>query len=354
MVEINIETSVPGVVALFGEWGAILGEPSVAVCIDQRLTISAQLAEFDFFIVDGYKMDRKKHKYFDLALAKHWQGEPLEFRTSSQLPVVSGLGTYSTLAVAVAGLLMNLSKNIDKNPTLKKKKFSRRHLSRKVFKLEKTIEDHASPLRCSAVINGGAIFINNNPKGSVWDIPGAELTWYVHKLSRLEEITLVIGYPKQQKPYTREQPKPLFSSPIKAKALRSASGINYSPAYEPLFLKLRRFVSHSGFAKDNIMEMGKITRAGIEALSAGDLIKVGELMAQQQNILTMLGACPEALKPLVNAGKQDSYGVTLTGTIGDAIVALSDEPEKVVRNIKSVGGEAVIAKVTQRGFEVSK
>ena len=111
-------------------------------------------------------------------------------------------------------------------------------------------------------------------------------------------------------------------------------------------------MKRSGFAKDNIKDLGKLTRAGTEALIAGDLPKLGKIMDQQQNILTILGVYPKELKPLVEAAKKDSYGVTLTGTNGDAIIAISETPEIVASNIKKAGGEAIITKIGNHGLEI--
>ena len=115
MVELIGETKVPGAVALFGEYGSIFGEPSLAFALDQKLILKAQHTDLDFFIVDGYKLDTQKHRYFETALKQLWTGAMLEFNTLSQLPLVSGLSTNSALAVALSGLLINLKNVIQKD-----------------------------------------------------------------------------------------------------------------------------------------------------------------------------------------------------------------------------------------------
>ena len=48
------ETSVPGVVALLGEYGLGYGEPALALAIDHRVSVKANETDFDFYIVDDY------------------------------------------------------------------------------------------------------------------------------------------------------------------------------------------------------------------------------------------------------------------------------------------------------------
>ena len=117
MAEFNKAASVPGVVQLFGGYSTIIGEPAIAIAIDLRVNLKVEPAEFDFFIVDGYKLDAHKHKYFSKAAQMLWHGKALEFNTSSQLPMVTGFGTQNALVVALAALLMNKNE-IKKNNLL--------------------------------------------------------------------------------------------------------------------------------------------------------------------------------------------------------------------------------------------
>ena len=78
--------------------------------------------------------------------------------------------------------------------------------------------------------------------------------------------------------------------------------------------------------------------------------RLGSLMSKQQNLVTILGIYPPALKKLAEAAEDHSYGVALAGANGDVIVALSSKPELVADNIEKAGGVAVITKVTKHGL----
>ncbi len=356
MDELIKEISVPGVVTLFGEYGSPFGEPAIAVPIDLSLNLKVKNAEYDFFVVDGYKLDRKRHIYFDTALHKLWKGTPLEFITQSQMPMVSGFGTDSALIVALTKVLLGLSVDVDKdikNSKGKKKSQPLAHISRKAFTIEKAINTMISPLNISTIILGRPLLMDNYIQNSFWKITIGDKRWCAHKVTGLEGVSLVIGYPKQQKTYSAANLRPLYDSPPKPSSARkskqrtskSTSHYVYPSSDEPILTKLQRFTSRSGFAKDNIKEMGRNALAAVEAIKSRDLPKIGELMSKQQNSLKILGILPDELKSIFEAAKKNSYGVSLTGRYGDSVVAITKDPKKVVKNITDAGFEAVITKV---------
>lgn len=367
MVELLGETKVPGAVALFGEYGSIFGEPALAFALDLKLILKAKHTDLDFFIVDGYKLDSQKHVYFEIALKQLWTGGVLEFKTMSQIPIITGLGTNSALAVALSGLLINLKKVIAKKKKRKSINESDRiisqyktikQISNSAFQIENAINAPVSPLQTTTSAIGGAVLLDSEKKESIFSISCQDQKWYAHKLNNLENISFVIGYPKNRLTNLQENPRPLFDSPPKPKSVKRTklhtlrTTLRQSGTQESILNKLTRFVSRSNFAMDNIKEMGKITREACTRLIQGDIEKVGKLLAEQYNLLTILGVCPDELKPFVEATKDDSYGVTITGVNGDTILAISDAPQKVVENIKKLGGEGFIGNILNRGFEV--
>jgi mevalonate kinase len=350
------ETSVPGVVALLGEYGLGYGEPALAVAIDRRVSIKAQSTDFDFFIVDDYKMDPGKHRILHTAVNRYWKEGPLEFNTSSELPVVSGLGTESALSVAVVGLLSELSKQPGKDkkqlPNHGSTKRQLENSAVQAFEMEKSLDDLSTPLRTTGAAFGGAIYIDTESKGAICSIPNKSPnlprkskksgTWNVHNLSCNDDLALVIGYPKQKMDFSKAQANPLFSKPVK----KSATMANQ----ENISKKLHRLISRSGLAKDNLKDIGNLTRAGRQALMDGNYTGLGELMDKEQNLITMLGLCPQELRPIIAMAREKSVGVRLTGSVGDTLLAISQDPDGVVNDIKSAGFDAIKVNITHEGF----
>jgi hypothetical protein len=73
-------------------------------------------------------------------------------------------------------------------------------------------------------------------------------------------------------------------------------------------------------------------------------------MNEQQNLITILGVFPPVMKELAKVAEQNSLGVTLIGTKGDAIAALTKKPELVANSIKRAGAEAVITGISKQGL----
>jgi mevalonate kinase len=356
MAELSGAVSAPGVLHLFGEYSTLFGEPAVAIAIDLRLTLTVEPAEFEFSIVDGYKLDPRKHKYFDIALQEFWEGPPLEFSTSSQIPMLSGLGTSSALTVAITGLLLELNRSNEKKPKLKKKQSKTIQLAKRAYKLEKKINPPVSPLGTSTAIAGGAVLLFDIPAGALWSIPEKNRTSYIHKLEALEGVSIVIGHLKDKSTanYSALHPRALFDSPTapaqSKSTLISDAAVALGGGAESIQKKLQRLTSKSGFIKDIIRELGKVTRSGVQALTSGDPGKIGTLLNKQQNLVTMLGVYPSELKDLAEAAEDYSFGVTPAGAIGDTILALTRKPELVASNIQKAGGDAVITNVTSHGY----
>ena len=366
----TVSVSAPGVIALFGEYGTLFGEPSVALAIDLRLELKVNASEFDFHVVDGFKLDPKKHDYFHRALTKHRDGPPLDLKTSSQLPMVTGLGTNTVLTVLLAGALSELIKKVkeEEKPELKNKIVSPGYIARHAYEMENSILP-VSPLTATTAVAGGCTALEPNEvsksKDELWSVSAMDQSqkWSARRLKiapAVQDAQIILGYlkrgPKQK--FTAANPKPLFDTPIKPTRPKPGTTAAHGPTdqpdtkLEPMHEKMQRFAIRTGFAKDIIKEIGTITRSGVKALLAGDIKKAGELLSQQNNQITTLGVCPDALRPLIAAAQQKSYGVSLTGASGDCVVALSDERGAVVEDIQNAGGEAVIVKMSRQGYKI--
>ena len=347
MQNLNGEASAPGVVNLFGEYGTLIGEPALGLALDLRVSLKITLAEYDFSVVDGYKIDPQKHNYFDSGLQKFWSGPPIEFSTSSQLPMVSGLGTRTALIVALSSLLSEMNKDLDGNTNGDKKPLTKAQLAHQAFTLENSFHPLESPLGTSTSIAGGTILMMDIPAGPLWSIPTNKRSWYAHPFSGLEGVPIVLGFLKQdvRAKYSEQDPKPLFDAPNK-NIPSKAHGTNNEPAFN----KLQRFVSQKSFARDILKGLGKISRSGVQALSDGNLTVIGELLREQLNLIKILGIYSNEMRQLGDAALKSSYGVTLTGAHGDTVLAITEEPATVAKNIEAAGGQAVITTISTKGL----
>jgi mevalonate kinase len=358
MAQLLGETSIHGAVPLFGEFNHLIGEPAMALMIDLKVNLKIKTAEFDFNVVDGFKLETNKHFCFDRALKRFWpyKKQPLEFITSSEIPMVSGLGTGSALVVALTGLLLEIIKKKKAKDVEKKKQHSAQYLARQAYELETEIEPYMSPLGTSTSIAGGAVLMMDIPASSLWSIPSKTRSWFMHHISTPEEMPLVIGFLKDQTTTNNspEEPKPLFDKPMKADQLKNMKISSYSVGTVGKSVstleKLQRSVGQKSFGKDIIRGLAKNTRAAVDAMTEGDLNEVGRLMSEQLNLLRIMGAFPEEMRPLVDAAIPQSDGVTIIGAYGDALVATTNHQEKVIEKIEKAGGIAFKAEMVNEGF----
>ena len=399
MTKFSSTVSIPGVVFIFGRFSAIFGNIGLGSAIDLRLELEVKQSEFEFSVVDGYKLDPHQHRIFQQAMARFWPNSdkyPLEFNTKSQLPNLNGLCTSSSLSLALTGVLLDLKakKSEPENKGTKTKIFSKIKLAQSAFQFENTTNSLATPLSTTIAIAGGVIYSDTIKDGSLWPLSNLEslktskiqkipkkkvsiesthdkndkkyLTLYAHSLptplqfNDHEELSFVIGSIKNLGllKFSKNKPKRLFDKPMLAKQRRELlfkRSIKSDPAsstinQECISNKLERFKTKSGFAKDNILEMGKLVKSSLQMFKSGDFEQLGALMKKNQNLLTILGVYPRQLRSLAEAAEVDSYGVSVIGEDGNMILSLPKDPERVVERIENSGGDAVIVNISKSGF----
>jgi mevalonate kinase len=369
MSDFSVSASVPAMVHLFGEYSSIFGEPGIAFAIDKKLVVKIEPSKFEFHVVDGYKLEQKKHGIFHQSIQKFSKDQFWKFTTSSQLPLLTGLGMHSSLSLAITSGLLELKKRkkAAADPELKKKRYTRAFLARSALTMENLDHPPSSPLSPAAAVSGGVVLLNDKDDGALWPVnclntAGSEQIRYVHASEAFSEIEFVIGYLKEQysSKFSSTEPQPLFDEPMQKKStpnknLKSTtSSQQVFRTKESIPIKLRRLFSKTGFAKDNLRDMGRIIQESIEPLKQGDLVKLGSLIKKHQNLITILGAIPQELRSLVDAAEKDSYGVSIIGSYGDCIIALPKDGEAVVENINQAGGIAFITKITDDGLSLKK
>ena len=121
----------------------------------------------------------------------------------------------------------------------------------------------------------------------------------------------------------------------------------------PLVAKVKRFVEHSGFAKDVVVEIGGLTLEGKECLKRRDQVRLGELMTKDHRLLAILGVSSKELDKLVKAALPYSYGAKLTGAGGGgSMISLTDDPDKVSEVLRAKGATPYVVEIGVDGVRV--
>ena len=305
-----METSAPAKVILFGEHAVVYGEPAIAVAINLRTYVKIKKSEE--YRVNGYPMSDKYHSYIKNAIKLCWDGEPLDINTKSQVPSASGMGSSASITVAMLTALLAMKDE------LKEEK-----IAKLGFEVEYRTQGSASPIDTSTVTHGKGILVHREKKDNfLWKVEKGGLKWYIHHIE-VPSLKLVVGF----------------------------SGIKGST--KDMVNKVRRFYNWNSFARDVIRDIGKITMEAIEPLQDEDYERIGELMNEDNKLLTILGVNHPMLKRMINASLKHSYGAKLTGAGGGgSIIALTDEQDEVAKAIEEVGGKAYKVEISKDGFRI--
>ena len=181
-----------------------------------------------------------------------------------------------------------------------------------------------SPMDASACVHGKGIGVNipGSEDRELWTITKGDRSWRVSDMD-VPDMTFVIGNT----------------------GIRAATG--------PLVDKVRRYTQSNHFACDVVEEIAAVTLMGYNAIRRNDVEELGSLMTRDHKLLSILGVSCRELNKLVNASLPYSYGAKLTGSGGGGcMVALTDEPEKVVEAISSRGGTAYVVKTGSDGVRM--
>ena len=305
-----METSAPAKVILFGEHAVVYGEPAIAVAINLRTYVKIKKSEE--YRVNGYPMSDKYHSYIKNAIKLCWDGEPLDIQTKSEVPSASGMGSSASITVAMLTALLAMKDEVKEEK-----------IAKLGFEVEYRTQGSASPIDTSTVTHGKGILVHREKKDNfLWKVEKGGLKWYIHHIE-VPSLKLVVGF----------------------------SGIKGST--KDMVNKVRRFYNWNSFARDVIRDIGKITMEAIEPLQDEDYERIGELMNEDNKLLTILGVNHPMLKRMINASLKHSYGAKLTGAGGGgSIIALTDEQDEVAKAIEEVGGKAYKVEISKDGFRI--
>lgn len=301
--------SAPAKVILLGEHAVVFGKPAVSVAIGLRLRCQIQPASVPS--LNGVTLTEHNYSYVSACLAKH-NAPPTAVLTESEFPSGSGLGSSAAVTVALLAAL-NASMGT----------FKEEVVAREAFEVECEVQGRASPIDTSTCTHGHGILVNRERgDGPLWEISRDDRRWWVHDLS-VPKMTLVVGFTGKSKP----------------------TG--------PLVAKVKRYVDHSTFARDIVDEIGTITEEGVGQMAKGDLEGLGRTMIMDHKLLAILGVSSRELDKLVSSVLPHSYGAKLTGAGGGgSMIALTDEPQKVMDIIRRKGGQPFAAETGVPGVKI--
>ena len=313
-----VSFTVPSKAILFGEHAVVFGEPAVAIALDLKMKLTLTPLEGES-IVDGFKLDPKYHSYIWTAAQRLWKTSPelaekgFEIKISSSIPTSSGLGSSAALTVSTVACMLKL-----------RNMYSEENVAKNSFEVEYETQGRASPIDTSTVTHGSSILLNGNKSENfLWQIERNDKSWYVHHCD-LPDLTFVVGF-SGKKGKTGEQ-----------------------------VAKVKRFVEHSGFAREIIREIGDVTREGVKALKSNNKEQIGKLMDKNHKLLAILGVNTPELERLVQAAKRTSYGAKITGAGGGGcMIALTDDPEATAKSILHAKGTPYIVHISHEGVKLS-
>jgi mevalonate kinase len=308
-----VRTSSPGKVILFGEHAVVYGEPAVALAVTRRFNMRVEPRKGGKgHLVDGHRMTEAHHSYFKYAVDNFWEGGPLDIRTRSEIPSSSGMGSSAALTTSLMGALVELSDGSIED--------ERERIARQSFATEYSVQGRASPTDTSTATMGMGILLAKEPMdGLLWHVERGEAEWYIHRVA-VPQLNIVVGF----------------------------TGVKGNTG--ELVAKVRRFWEGNNFAKETVTEIGALTMEGVEALSSGDVERLGALMDRNHQLLTILGVNHPKLQRLVDAARPHSYGAKMTGAGGGgSMIAITEEPERVAKALEDAGGMPIIAEIGAPG-----
>ncbi len=299
--------SAPGKFILFGEHAVVYGKPAIAIAIDLRTEVKAERSSS--FRLDGRAISEIRSFYIR-EMVRRWRGGPLSMEIRAHVPPSSGLGSSAALTVSMLGALHSF-----KSPAEKE------NIAREAFEVEYTVQGGASPTDTSTSTLGGAVYISEKKEENFrWEIRKNGKSWKVHSLS-IPNMSFVVG----------------------------VTGAHSST--RDMVERVRRVVRRSPFGKDVVDEIGSIVMEGKRALEKGDLVRLGELMNENHELLSLLGVSCTDIERLIRPIKDRVYGAKLTGAGGGgSVIALTDKAEEVRRILEERGKSAYIVNIDKDGL----
>lgn len=323
----GVKVSAPGKLMLFGEHAVVYERPCLVCAVNQRLFFEAEKTSEDKILISApdlkildfsislADLDREQPKEVRFVLEaiknffqKYGVKSGLKIKTESQFSPEYGFGSSSAVTVCTIKALSELFKI----------KIEKKEIFNLAYKTVLDIQGVGSGFDIAAAIYGGVIYFLTGGK--------------VIEPLKIRGIPLIVGY-TGIKASTSEIVKQ-----VKGKMEKDPQ------YYENLYNQIAKIVE----------------KAKIE-MEKSNWPAVGKLMNENQEILRRFrvpsieyGVSSEIIEKLIEASlKAGAFGAKLSGAgVGDCIVALGDDKEKIEKAISQVGGTPVSIEVDYQGLKL--
>lgn len=304
-----IKASAPAKLILFGEHAVVYGETAIATAVDKRAYATACELEGSKIIVNSKNIQEDieasliedttnpivKAVQEALKFCKTKTGVGVEI--NSEIPVAVGLGSSASVVSATAMAVVSLFKE---NPDPLK-------IAEIALEAEKISHGNPSGVDTATTTLGGTIAFK---KGTIEEL-------------KTEGLSLVIGN----------------------------TGIRKST--KELVDKVRKSIEDPRMAT-SLFNISSLVKSAKTAIIQNNLDELGALMDKNHKFLRELGVSSPQLETLIKTAKKaGALGAKLTGAGGGGcIIALTQEPKKVIQALEKKGATAFQVHTNQEGVKI--
>ena len=316
----------PGKCILFGEHAVVFGHPAVAVAIDQGVRVSVE--ESEMWKLEGASFDPSRHPHISHIIQNIFQysGPPLDIDVNSSLFSAAGMGSSAALSNAFGAAMYSYLNPDEEIDAVK--------LAKIAHSAEATAQKgRASPTDTATSALGGCVVVSGSEVPGtrhVFDTsletPEGSREWSINTVDipqGVGDAWLVIGYSGTGSPTGR------------------------------MVAKVAKLISEVPERMEEMEAIANITRAGLAALSAGNLDALGMAMDACHKSLRKLEVSTIKLDQMVNAARPHSLGAKITGAGGGGcMVALTHDPNRVSEAIEVAGGRPLMTRLGAQGVRL--
>ena len=321
-----IKVSAPGKLMLLGEHSVVYNRPCLVAAVSQRLFVEVEKISENKILIEAPEMkisgleiplvdlDKEQPKEVRFVLEaiknffrKYQLESGLKIKTESQFSAEYGFGSSSAVTVCTIKALAELFEI----------EMEKKEIFDLAYKTVLDIQGVGSGFDIAAAIYGGIIYFLTGGK--------------IIEPLRVKDIPLIVGY-TGVKASTSEIVKQ-----VKAEMEKSPE------YYEKLYDDIAQ-----------IVEKAKV------AMEKSNWPEVGRLMSENQEILRKFkvpskeyGVSSEVIEKLIEASLgAGAFGAKLSGAgVGDCIIALGKDKEKLEKAIKEAGGVPVSVDIDYQGLK---